>query len=189
MDLYRECNDKNLLKEDEFEATFCKVCKNRKCERAGYAKSTWDERIGSQLERLILNPNLVLNTKGTQWEPLPDFDLIKQQFQGYEVWGAPPKQEIIPEIETPETLPPEIAPPEATPLLEPLELTPIPEPTLPSVPEKSNGRVRVLNTEVGGDMWVGSKVEETPTKIYIPKTAQDPWEVPAKVGSTFKMKG
>lgn len=184
MDLYKECNEKNLLKEDDFEATFCKVCKNRKCERAKFSKSTWDERIGSQLERLIVNPNLVLNTKGTQWEPIPDFDLIRQEFQGYEVWGVSPTEpKPVPLIElpTPETLPP------LEPLLEPLEITPIPEPTLPSVPENSRGRVRVLNTEVGGDIWVGGV--ETPSQIVIPKQAQDPWEVPAKVGSTFKMKG
>jgi len=187
MDLYKECNDKNLLKEDEFEATFCRVCKNRKCERAGYAKSTWDERIGSQLSRLILNPNLLTNTKGTQWEPLPDFDSIMQEFRGYEVWGVPqteqPKPPLI-EVPTPETLPPP-PPQEELP-----EITPEPVVYTTPPPMPAGQRVRVLNTDmgVGEGLWIGGASEEP--KIILPnQVAQDPWEVPMKVGSTFKMKG
>jgi len=184
MDLYKECNEKNLLKEDDFEATFCKVCKNRKCERAGYAKSTWDERIGSQMSRLILNPNLLTNTKGTQWEPLPDFDNIMQEFKGYEVWGVPQtEQKPLIEIPTPETFPPPELEPQPLPTPEPVIFT-----TPPPMP--TGQRVRVLNTDsgVGEGLWIGGMPEES-SKIIIPTASQDPWEVPVKVGSTFKMKG
>ena len=192
MDLYKECNDKNLLKEDEFEATFCRVCKNRTCDRAQYSKSSWDERISSQLSRLITNPNLVLDLKGTQWEPLPDFDTLRQDFKGYDTWGpaiqvVTPPTENIGQLPTPPTLEPLIIP---NPIIEQASTEVVPMVTTPQPMPQIGGRARVLNTEPQGvDIWIGGDKPKEESRIILPQSTQDPWEVPVKVGSTFKMKG
>ena len=192
MDLYKECNDKNLLKEDEFEATFCRVCKNRTCDRAQYSKSSWDERISSQLSRLITNPNLVLDLKGTQWEPLPDFDTLRQDFKGYDTWG-PAIQVVKPlenlsQVPTPPT--PEPEPVRSIPIIEEQPNHAIPLVTTPQPMPLAGGRARVLNTEPQGvDIWIGGEKPKEESRIILPQSTQDPWEVPVKVGSTFKMKG
>lgn len=171
MDLIKECNDKGLLSEKDFVATFCNYCKNRKCERAGWSKTNWDERISTQWDRLIANPNILLNKKGTQWDGLSDFELIQSR-EPIEVWDVTPTQQTLQiEDNSPELPAPALV------LIDPPR-----QEAQPEQPVVEGGRLRLLNTEVK-DFWLGTpEVENKPQ----PKT-QDPWEVPVKVGSTFKM--
>ena len=87
-DFFIECNEGGLMSPPEFERTFCNQCKNRECVRAGMAFSSWDRRILSQVDRLLENPNIVLQADGSRWEGVSDFEGF-QEPQVIEVWGVP----------------------------------------------------------------------------------------------------
>lgn len=55
-DWMRECNDQNVAIPD-FVNIFCARCRNPDCTRAGYAGSLWSDRMSTQVERLLSNPN------------------------------------------------------------------------------------------------------------------------------------
>lgn len=55
-DWLRECNDQNVPPQ-EFGQIFCVRCRNPDCTRAGYAGSLFNDRVSTQVERLLLNPN------------------------------------------------------------------------------------------------------------------------------------
>lgn len=54
-DWMRECNDQNVAIPD-FVNIFCARCRNPDCTRAGYAGSLWSDRMSTQVERLLSNP-------------------------------------------------------------------------------------------------------------------------------------
>lgn len=54
-DLLNECNDQKVPPRD-FKETFCKRCRNQNCVNAGWASSTFDERVRTQVDRLLVNP-------------------------------------------------------------------------------------------------------------------------------------
>ena len=87
-DFFIECNEGGLMSPPEFERTFCNQCKNRQCVRADWAFSTWDKRILTQVDRLIKNPNIVLQSEASRWEGVSDFEGF-QEPQVIEVWGVP----------------------------------------------------------------------------------------------------
>lgn len=71
-DLLYECNTQGLS-EKEFSETFCAVCKNRTCDRAQWAYSTWDERIGTQYDRFFKTP-VVKQSEASKYQGISDFE-------------------------------------------------------------------------------------------------------------------
>lgn len=58
-DFFGECFStlQGKMKSDQFDQSFCKVCKNFECVRAGWVESSWIDRMDTQVERLLTNPN------------------------------------------------------------------------------------------------------------------------------------
>ena len=56
LDLLGGCNDRGAPM-GEFKSTFCQRCRNPDCIHAKWAGSTWVDRIGTQVDRLLVNPH------------------------------------------------------------------------------------------------------------------------------------
>lgn len=56
-DYWDECTIGNQMPPKEFEQRFCRVCKNQECHRAGWGESQWVQRMSTQVDRLLDNPN------------------------------------------------------------------------------------------------------------------------------------
>lgn len=54
-DLLNECNDQHIPPRD-FKETFCKRCRNANCANAGWSSSSFEERVRTQVDRLLTNP-------------------------------------------------------------------------------------------------------------------------------------
>jgi hypothetical protein len=54
-DLLQECNDQRIPPKD-FTQTFCVRCRNAECVNAGWASSSFEERVLVQVDRLLRNP-------------------------------------------------------------------------------------------------------------------------------------
>lgn len=94
------CNDgSSSMTARQFEETFCQHCKNRECVRAGWAFTAWDKRILSQVDRLLVNPNIVKKEDSSKWETLKDLESFKEP-ETIEVWGVAtpppsPKEDVV----------------------------------------------------------------------------------------------
>ena len=169
-DLYLECNDQGLMSPKDFEATFCRVCKNRECVRSGWGYSDWDERILTQVDRLLNNPNIAHQEESMDWQEITNFIPFKET----EDWGSPqqshPSPIIIQPLPEAQPAPPSI---EAPP---PAEVTPVKEP--------SPTPMSTFNTP-NHEIMLGSE----PPPAQTP--SNDPWAVTTtvKVGGKFKMGG
>lgn len=193
-DFFVECNEGGMMSPPEFERTFCSQCKNRQCVRASWAFSSWDKRILTQVDRLLENPNIVLQNETSRWDGIADFSRFNEP-QTIEVWGVPEEPKIPPTPPTPsnsigedeDTVPASpVSPPEvedesmdevftSAPII---EAQPIPQPRY----------TNPLNTPAQ-EITIG----ETPKSIANttrPKNFQkDPWAVTETlpVGGKFKM--
>lgn len=171
-DLYEGCNDQNIP-DKEFMSIFCNRCRNTSCVRAGWATSTWDKRISTQVDRLLLNPTIV-EQRGTKWEGLADIESLKPSGV-IEVWGAPQSKEV-------ETLTPQ---PEPTPKSFQVEVKSEEAiPPSPVIAPIQPIRPPALNTPLPPQIMIGG--ESIPTQVK----QTDDWAVPPKtlkVGGTFKM--
>ncbi len=67
-DLLDECNDQKIPPRD-FKETFCKRCRNQNCANAGWASATFDERVRTQVDRLLRNP-LQARPEDTRFDPI-----------------------------------------------------------------------------------------------------------------------
>lgn len=192
-DLLGECNDQKMS-EVEFTSLFCKRCKNKECGRAGWASSSWEERIATQADR-FLNPTIVSQHESNRWEGLVNLESLEPTGE-IEVWGAPVR-EAPPMFE-------EVAP---IPISEPISEAPLPPPVAPSEPvevsspttnpvEPIEGALeplpsapkRIVNTPPQQIMVEGV---DRPNTNPAPKPV-DAWATPPKtlkVGGTFKMGG
>jgi len=56
LDLLQDCNEHHVPPK-EFMGIFCQRCRNHDCVNAGWAESTWEDRMATQVSRLITNPN------------------------------------------------------------------------------------------------------------------------------------
>ena len=54
-DLLNECNDQRIPPRD-FKETFCKRCRNQNCANAGWSSSSFEERVRTQVDRLLTHP-------------------------------------------------------------------------------------------------------------------------------------
>lgn len=67
-DLLAECNDQRVPPK-EFESIFCARCRNRQCARAGWKGSTFEERVSTQVDRLLINP-VRANPEDSKFDPV-----------------------------------------------------------------------------------------------------------------------
>ena len=188
-DLLNECNDQKIS-EVEFTSIFCKRCKNKSCDRAGWASSTWEERMSTQADRLLHNPNIVNQSESSRWEGLVNLESLELTGET-EVWGRSPQSSIKVkeyELKTNEPLPKITTKPvvkKETPKVieEPKPITPEVEPPKPSVQAVQTPK-RFVNTPPQEILIAGvDKPKQKPV---------DEWAVPPKklsVGGTFKMGG
>ena len=180
-DFFVECNEGGLMSPPEFERTFCNQCKNRQCVRADWAFSTWDKRILTQVDRLLVNPNIVLQSDGSRWEGVADFEGF-QEPQVIEVWGVPetpPPMVIDDEEDEEDTLPaPPVEPPE---IEEDEEPPPLPKPS-PQVYQNP------LNT-APQEITIGEAPKPEQPRTRPKRYQSDPWAVTETlpVGGKFKM--
>lgn len=83
-DLLSECNDQGMTV-PEFESLFCKRCKNKECQRAGWATSNWEDRISTQVDRFF-NPNIANQSDSSRWEGIVNFiPLSEDEANSWEV--------------------------------------------------------------------------------------------------------
>jgi len=54
--LLDDCNDQRVPPK-EFTETFCKRCRNHDCTNAGWSRSSFEERVRTQVDRLLVNPH------------------------------------------------------------------------------------------------------------------------------------
>ena len=186
-DFFIECNEGGMMNPPEFERTFCNQCKNRQCVRAGWAFSNWDKRILTQVDRLITNPNIIIQKESSRWDGVSDFERFNEP-QVIEVWGVPESTIQVEEPtreepirEEPDTIP---APPVNPPMFE--ESTTHEEKPAPD-PEPLNQYTNPLNTPPQ-EITIG----EAPRPVSKPKPKNfksDPWAVTESlpVGGKFKM--
>lgn len=55
LDLLPECNDQHIAP-NEFKSTFCRMCRNNTCVNAQWAGSMWEQRVSTQVARLLTEP-------------------------------------------------------------------------------------------------------------------------------------
>jgi hypothetical protein len=55
-DLLNECNDQRIPP-NEFKDVFCKRCRNQNCVNAGWSSSSFEERVRTQVDRLLVHPH------------------------------------------------------------------------------------------------------------------------------------
>ena len=171
-DLFHECNDKGMTP-PEFESMFCNQCKNRSCVRASWATSNWEDRISTQVDRLLTNPNIQQQQNSSRWDGIIDFSEYRENSD----WKL--------NIET-DALPNPIDPPKPTeppqPIKPPILETPKKKVETPKKEvQKPKKEVNRYNT-IAKPIMIGNTPQETP-KV-------DDWSIPlpeVKIGGTFKM--
>ena len=67
-DLFDGCNDQRVPPA-EFKEMFCKRCRNQDCVNAGWASASFDERMRTQVDRLLINPRQA-RPEDTQFDPI-----------------------------------------------------------------------------------------------------------------------
>jgi len=158
-DLFLECNDKRMPEKD-FMGQFCNYCKNTSCERAGWGFSSWDERIGTQIERFFHAP-VVKIEEASQYKFLTDFDVYRDNGV-IEVWGGLDKQKVE------ETVIPNF-----------FQKVEVP------IAKDEFSAYNTSTVEFKDESYIEEPIKSSPTVIE-----KDPWAVPpktVKVGGTFKM--
>lgn len=102
-DLFPECHasvDKNLSPRD-FMETFCRRCRNFNCVNAGYADSSWEHRMATQVDRLLDNPRFA-DPESSRYEEIRGMDfqsLLREAIALNEVdrrgdWSVPTDGDI-----------------------------------------------------------------------------------------------
>lgn len=207
-DWLRECNDQNVPPQ-EFHQIFCVRCRNPDCTRAGYAGSLWADRIGTQVERLLDNPQFA-DLSLPQYAQINALDFPDALRQALRIEIANKRKDwTLPEDLTPEQAMQELAA-TATAKPEPKtkaaalavtldeeissepdspdeiedatpDVAPAPVLTKPNQPVLLNR----TNTAfpVGGVMLDGSRPTQTaqPAKPATPPLVVDPWAAPTPV--------
>ena len=175
-DFFVECNEGPMMNPSEFENTFCKQCRNRQCVRAGMAFSNWDKRILTQVDRLLSNPNIVIQSETSRWSGISDFEKFNEP-EVIEVWGVPEKNtQVAQDIrEEEDTIPaPPVDPPDV-------------DEELPS--NEAKEYTNPLNTPAR-EITIGGQSKLIQNSRPEPKNFKsDPWSVNESlpVGGKFKM--
>lgn len=204
-DWLRECNDQNVAIPD-FTNIFCARCRNSECTRAGYAGSMWMDRMSTQVERLLSNPQFAdlslplyaqinaldfpdamrqalrieIANKRKDWEmPPEDIDPIEamKELAGHKpVAATPPKHDGLEITVLTE------GGDDPTPVVAPLKPS---EPLRSDVTDTSKQPVLLTRTNtafpVGGVMIDGSQPPTRKDKPAVAAPSVDPWAAPAPV--------
>jgi len=67
-DLLQECNDQRIPPKD-FTQTFCVRCRNPDCVNAGWAGSSFEQRVSTQADRLLINP-IMARPEDSKFDPV-----------------------------------------------------------------------------------------------------------------------
>lgn len=184
-DFFVECNEGGMMSPPEFERTFCNQCKNRQCVRADWAFSNWDKRILTQVDRLLTNPNIVLQSDGSRWEGVSDFEGF-QESQVIEVWGVPEEQPplIVGDEKEEDTLP---VPPVDPPEIEKEDDVVTSAPKIELQPQPTSHQ-NPLNTPPQ-EITIGEAPKPAQAQSRPKRFQADPWAVSETlpVGGKFKM--
>lgn len=200
-DLLSECNDQNVPLRD-FKEMFCKRCRNQNCVNAGWASASFDERVRTQVDRLLVNP-LQARPEDTRFDPIRAMHFVEvaaaiSLARRADPWAGPGVHLAEPDPETAKAQvveeavsrlaevrgkkpsPTVISVEEEKPLPDPT-----PEPVLPPTPVITAPRrepipvapkavIPMINTDFPEDgiMLGGGKAPTPPT---VPKTDADPW--------------
>ena len=81
-DYIYECNDKKLPVV-EFMQIFCNRCRNSACQRAGWGKSMFQNRMSTQVERLLENPNFA-DLENPKYAQIREVDLDGESIANFE---------------------------------------------------------------------------------------------------------
>jgi hypothetical protein len=159
-DLLSECNDQGMTV-PEFESLFCKRCKNKECQRAGWATSNWEDRISTQVDRFLANPNIANQSDSTRWEGIVNFiPLSENEANSWEVTSPKPIETVS----------------ESNKIEGKIETVIEPQPVI-------EHKSKALNTPAQKSIIIGDEP--------LPSVADtDPWSVPSNkvtIGGTFKM--
>jgi hypothetical protein len=217
LDLLKECNDRGLPAK-EFAGTFCLHCKNAKCINAAWGESSWTQRMGTQVERLLKHPNFA-DPRDTRFEGIRGLHFVEVQpaiiLNPGDPWAGPGVHLAHPESEvrtpndvdyavaaltgkqSPTTSPSSQAPKDQT-LGGAVEF-PVPL-EVPSKPKDPGALVEVsnqVNTEFPeeGVMVDGSEPPPNQGPQNGPTLAHDPWAPPqgnvkfVPVGAKIRMGG
>jgi hypothetical protein len=188
-DFFVECNEGAMMSPPEFERTFCSQCKNRQCVRADWAFSSWDKRILTQVDRLLTNPNIALQSETSRWEGLADFDRFSEP-QSIEIWGVPESQtnpEIVEIKEEEDTIPNQPIEPPNIDDDEESVITSAPKITIEPQPVPMP-YTNPLNTPPQ-EITIGETPKPVESKSRPKNFQSDPWAVTETlpVGGKFKM--
>lgn len=133
-DEWKVCFDPKMgLSPNDFEQTWCRVCRNQECTRAKGSQTSWLQRISTQVDRLLINPKFAdLSDPKFQDIRSVDFPSAVREAMRLEIsdrkrdWTIPTEEEatqmaqemvaktLQPIESLPEKVPPE--PPEKSPL-------------------------------------------------------------------------
>jgi hypothetical protein len=72
LDLLAGCNDQHLPPR-EFMGIFCKRCRNAACVNAGWSGGLWVDRMATQVDRLLVNPNFA-DPRDSKFDPLRELN-------------------------------------------------------------------------------------------------------------------
>lgn len=204
--LLDECNDQKIPPRD-FKETFCKRCRNQNCSNAGWSSSSFDERVRTQVDRLLINPHRA-RPEDTRFDPIRAMHFIEVAAaiaiaRKADPWAGPGVHLADPNPETVKSQVVEEAvsrlaetrgkkPPAPTIVAVDTEspASPDPEPApRPPAPEKPTSSI---NTEFPeeGVMIGGGSVPSNPTATSVSEA--DPWAPKPKVivvprGAKIKM--
>ena len=215
-DLLNECNDQKVPPRD-FKETFCKRCRNQNCVNAGWAISTFEERVRTQVDRLLVNPRLA-RPEDTRFDPIRAMHFVEvaaaiSLARRADPWAGPGVHLAEPDPETAKSqvveeavsrlsevrgkrpAPTVITVEEEKPLPEPAPeppLSPTPVITAPRqdpAPVSPKVAVPLINTDFPeeGLMIGGGKAPTSPTKVDADPWAPKPKEKVVPRGTKIRM--
>jgi hypothetical protein len=99
LDLLQDCNE-HRTPPKEFMSIFCQRCRNGNCVNAGWAESTWEDRIATQVSRLLTNPNFG-DPRDPQFKDVVNLD-FRHLAEPLKVdsWEVPQAHLVLPERQT-----------------------------------------------------------------------------------------
>jgi len=200
-DFLAECNDQRVPPK-EFESIFCVRCRNPQCVRAGWKGSTFEERVSTQVDRLLINP-VQARPEDTRFDPVRAMHFVEVAAaivlrRRADPWAGPgvhlaepdPSTATLPAVEDAVTrlaeargkrptavtveVEPELYPePEPTPAPLPQERPPAPVAPPPAPPVRPPPVARpTVNTEFPDEGMMLGGTSPSPREGVVPA---DPW--------------
>lgn len=87
---------------EKFARRWCRVCLNGECQRSAHGKLRWVQRMATQVDRLLIRPNIADENDPRRWT-VPEFTPIRESItlSSEETWGPKPKaaEPVVPRSE------------------------------------------------------------------------------------------